>query len=164
MPVCEKRKILFTHPPKCGGKTVENALGLNSWDDPMRGGKNYYSRSLPSRIGRLLIKKFPVTDARQKLGGTLDLAFGSSHFTLSEIDGFRLTNDPISQYLKISIARDPAERLLSIFHHVTAPPHSKVKFQVFMENWLPSRRDAYTDAGVLALAREQSEFWINKWG
>jgi hypothetical protein len=129
MPISYKHKILFIHIPKCAGTSIECILSTNNKTE-------FYTEKLSFELlSSLPIDRF--TDEEYRLCASKN----RQHYTYRELAKI-LPKDVTENFEKITIVRNPYDRLVSEYHYCIASIKSYKNFEEFIKNAL--KIDIYT--------------------
>lgn len=111
MPISYEYKIIFIHVPKCAGTSVESVLSGTVDSFSFANKKlEFYTESLtPTSLASLPLDKF--TDKEFRLCASKN----KQHYTYRELAKI-LSEDVLDSYQKITVVRNPYDRLVSEYH------------------------------------------------
>lgn len=152
MPINSNHKIIFIHVPKTGGTSIEQILEMMSPDA--------FLTYKPSRNTYSLLPLDKFTSDEYRLCASKNL----QHFTLRELQKV-LDPQIYKEYKKISVVRNPYERLVSEFAYSQKTINRHHNFDMFVKknlahpqylrNWL---FDGHLETQTSFLINEENNF------
>lgn len=152
MPISYNYKIIFIHVPKCAGTSIETAL-------QMRENVNFYTEGVTLKnLNELPSDVF--TDEEYRMCASKN----KQHYTFKELNKI-LPKNIIDNYKKVSVVRNPFDRLVSEYYfcggsikiHKNFEDFIKksLKLDKFTRNWL---YDGHLETQTSYLINEEGNF------
>jgi hypothetical protein len=160
MPISYNHKVIFIHIPKCAGTSVESILfnASNAFDSVTKELHFYTETLTPTKLASLPLEKFPDEEYR------ICASKNKQHYTYRELTKI-LSQGILDTYEKISIVRNPYDRLVSEYHFCEGSVKIHKDFNDFVKtalnlekykrNWL---YDGHLETQTSYLINENSNF------
>lgn len=152
MPISYTHKIIFIHVPKCAGTSIETILQTGKEE-------NFFTTGLPSSSITLLPQE-KFTDREYRLCASKN----RQHYTYRELAKI-LPQNVLNSFKKISVVRNPYDRLVSDYHFYDGALKCHKDFEEFVKNVLNLEEykrvwlyDGHLETQTSFLINEQGNF------